>query len=369
MLPSAQLASDRFALELGARVDDRGGAADVAIIGAGYWGQNLVRVVLSLGRLRVVCDTDEAVRDRVASAHPGVKTTASLEEVLADPGVRAVMVIVPAVHHAAVARQALEAGKHVYVEKPLALSVEDGRALVDLADARSRQLMVGHLLLYHPCVRWAKAALDGGELGRALYLSSQRTNLGKVRTDENAMWSLAPHDVSVALYLLGTSPSEVAAHGFSYLQPERGIEDVVFLTLRFPGGEGAQIHVSWLDPHKKRALTIVGTRKMLTFDDVAATEKVRVYDKGVDRAEPATEAAEYASYGDLLTLRSGDILTPRIPMREPLRAQCEAFLEAIDTGTRPLADGRSGLEVLRVLAAGQRSLERGGRPIPLEEIS
>jgi len=344
-------------------------AMDVAIIGAGYWGQNLVRVVSSLGRLRVVCDTDPTVRERVARAYPSVRTTASLDDALGDPGVRAVMVIVPAVHHAAVARQGLEAGKHVYVEKPLALSVEDGQSLVELAARRGRQLMVGHLLLYHPCVQWAKAALDAGELGRALYLSSQRTNLGKVRTDENAMWSLAPHDVSVALHLLGGSPTEVAAHGFSYLQPERGIEDVVFLTLRFPGGEGAQIHVSWLDPHKKRALTIVGTRKMLTFDDVAATEKVRVYDKGVDRAQPAAEAAEYASYGDLLTLRSGDILVPHIPMREPLRALCEAFLDAVDTGATPLADGRSGLEVLRVLAAGQRSLESGGRPIPLQEIS
>jgi predicted dehydrogenase len=273
------------------------------------------------------------------------------------------MIAVPAVDHHAVAARVLDAGKHAYVEKPIALSVVDGEDLVRRARAGGLQLMVGHLLLYHPCVRWAKAAIDRGELGEVLYLSSVRVNLGKVRSDENAMWSLAPHDISVAMHLLGEEPVAVAAQGFSYLQDARGIEDVVFLTLRFRDGRAAQIHVSWLDPHKERVLTVVGSRKMLTFDDMAASEKVRVYDKGVDRAEQPLDAPTYESYGDLLTLRQGDILIPRVPMREPLRTLCETFLAAVDRGTVPLSDGDNGVAVLRVLEAGQRSLAAGGAPV------
>ncbi|MGM0578683.1 MAG: Gfo/Idh/MocA family protein [Myxococcota bacterium] len=337
----------------------------VAVVGAGYWGQNLVRNMAQLERLAAVVDSSAAVRERMARLYPKTHVTGDLDEVLADPDVGAVMVVVPSSRHHDVARRALRADKHVYVEKPISLSVEEGEDLVRLAEERDRRLMVGHLLLYHPCVEWLKRRVDEGELGDILYLSSQRVNLGKVRSDENAMWSLAPHDVSVALHLLEESPTHVAAQGFSWIQQRQGIEDVVFLTLRFPDGRAAQIHVSWLDPQKKRFLSIVGTRKMATFDDMQASEKVRVLDKGVDGTEALDDAPSYESYGDLLTLRQGDILIPHIPMREPLRAQCEHFLHAVDTGARPLSDGRSGVEVLKVLRAGQQSLEAGGSPVAL----
>lgn len=340
------------------------GKAGVAVVGAGYWGQNLVRNVALLDRLAAVCDRSEAVRSRMARAWPKARVAAELAEVLDDPAVTAVMVAVPSSLHHEVAKAALLAGKHVYVEKPIALRVEDGEDLVRTADERGLALMVGHLLLYHPCVAWLKATIDRGDLGRVLYLTSQRVNLGKVRSDENAMWSLAPHDVSVALHLLGERPTHVAAQGFSYLQHKKGIEDVVFLTLRFADGRAAHVHVSWLDPHKRRQLTVVGSRKMATFDDMSP-EPIRVWDKGVDGLEALGQAPAYESWGELLSLREGDVLIPRVAMREPLRALCEHFVESCETGRRPLSDGRSGVEVLRVLAAGQRSLEEGGAPIPL----
>ena len=333
----------------------------VAVIGAGYWGKNLVRNMAQLESLVAVCDASEAVRTRIKAAHPGVSVVADLQEVLDNPKVDAVMVVVPSSAHFEVAERALLAGKHTYVEKPIAHGLAQAEALVALAEARDLRLMVGHLLLYHPCITWIKDAIDAGELGRVLYMTCQRVNLGKVRSDENAMWSLAPHDVSVVLHLLGESPCEVSAQGLTYLQTQSGIEDVVFVTLRYADGRAAHIHVSWLDPHKRRTLNVVGTKKMVCFDDMA-TEKIRVYDKGVAGLD---EAPDYASYGDLLTLRHGDVLAPHIPMREPLRAQCEHFLHSIVAQTRPLSDGHNGVDVLRVLDAAQRSLDQGGRPISL----
>ena len=335
----------------------------VAVIGAGYWGKNLVRNMAQLESLVAVCDASEAVRERVSASYPGVTVSENLEAVLDNPKVDAVMVAVPSSAHFEVAKAALLAGKHTYVEKPIAHALDRAEELVALADERELRLMVGHLLLYHPCIAWMKEAIDSGELGRVLYMTCQRVNLGKVRSDENAMWSLAPHDVSVVLHLLGESPSEVSAQGLTYLQTNKGIADVVFMTLRYGDGRAAHIHVSWLDPHKRRTLNVVGTKKMVCFDDMA-TEKIRVFDKGVTGLDTAPE---YASYGDLLTLRHGDILAPHIPMREPLRAQCEHFLRSITERTRPLSDGRNGVDVLRVLDAAQRSLDQGGSPVSLGE--
>lgn len=338
---------------------------DIAVVGAGYWGQNLVRNMAGLGRLVAVCDESPAVRSRMAALYPGVSVYEDLDGVLADGRVAGVMLAVPSGRHFSLARRTLAAGRHTYVEKPISLSVSDGEALVRLAEEQDRRLMVGHLLLYHPCVSWLKQTIADGDLGRVLYLNMVRVNLGKVRHDENAMWSLAPHDISVALHLLGQVPTHVAAQGFCWLQPRTGIEDVVFLTLRFADGMAAQIHVSWLDPHKKRQLTVVGSRKMVHFDDVRAAEKIRVLDKGVDGADSLEQAQPYESYADLLTLRQGDIWIPHIPMREPLRALCEDFLRAVDTGSQPLTHGASGVEVLKVLQAGQQSLQAGGVPVAL----
>lgn len=341
----------------------------VAVVGAGYWGKNLVRNMAQLERLGAVVDSDPATRDRMTRLYPGVAVTDDLDAVLTDPSIAGVMVIVPSSQHHSVARRALLAGKHTYVEKPIALSVEDGQDLVRLAADRGLKLMVGHLLLYHPCVSWLKDRIDQGDLGDVLYMHARRVNLGKVRQDENAMWSLAPHDISVVLHLLGERPVTVSAQGLCYLQPSADIHDVVFLTLRFADGRAAQIHVSWLDPHKERQLTVVGSRKMVTFDDMAPAEKIRVWDKGVDGAEGLNAAPEYASYGDLLTIRQGDIHIPKVTMREPLRALCEHFLSCIASGDDPLTDGSSGVEVLEVLQAGQQSLQAGGAPVALSTRS
>ena len=217
--------------------------------------------------------------------------------------------------------------------------------------------MVGHLLLYHPAVRYLKGMVERGELGDLFYIYSQRVNLGKVRRDENALWSFAPHDLSVILHLLGQEPIDVVARGSAFLQGS--VEDVVFVDLRFPDGKLAHVHVSWLDPHKLRKFTVVGSRKMVVFDDMEASEKVKIYDKGVDRA------GEVVSYGDALTVRSGDILIPKISLQEPLRLECQHFVECVREHKAPLTDGTSGLQVVRVLAAAQASLEQGGTPVRL----
>lgn len=324
-----------------------------AVVGCGYWGKNLVRTFNRLSDLRCCCDSHNDVRARTASAYPSVKVTADYDVVLADPAVDAVVLATPAATHAPMAMAALRAGKHVFVEKPLALNVADAEGMVHEAEASGRILMVGHLLEYHPVVGYIKQMIDSGELGEVYYAYAQRVNLGKVRSQENALWSLAPHDISMILRLMGEEPIRVAAAGQAFLQP--GVEDVVLLTLGFPSGRNAHIHVSWLDPHRERRLTVVGSRKMVVFDDVAQNEKLRVYDKGVDR--PRTEAAPYETYADLVQLREGDILIPRVPASEPLAVECAAFLRAVETGEAPLTDGSSGLAVVRVLESAQRSLE------------
>jgi predicted dehydrogenase len=325
-----------------------------AVVGCGYWGKNLVRNFHRLSDLRLCCDSSDRVRVSISAAYPDVQVTAEYHVVLADPAVQAVILATPAAFHAVMVLQALKAGKHVFVEKPLALNAADARAMVEAAVEAERILMVGHLLEYHPAINYIKSMIDSGDLGDVYYLYSQRLNLGKVRSDENALWSLAPHDVSVALYLLGEEPETVEATGQAFLQP--GVEDVTFVTLRFASGRVAHIHVSWLDPHKKRSLTVVGSRRMVVFDDMEPQEKIKVYDKGVDRG--ASEAAEYDSYADLLQLRDGDIVIPRLALSEPLAVECSEFLKAVDTGIPPRSDGHDGLRVVRTLEAAQAALDR-----------
>jgi predicted dehydrogenase len=331
----------------------------IAVVGTGDWGANLVRNFAALpgARLTMLCDADPQRLAKAAKAAPQAKAVADVAEVADSPDVQAAVVAASAVSHYPLARTLLEAGKDVFVEKPLALRVDHAEELVSLARERQRVLMVGHLLLHHPAVRWLKDMLRRGDLGEVLYLYSQRVNLGKVRRDENALWSFAPHDLSVALHLLDAEPIDVAARGAAFVQP--GIEDVVFLHLRFPGGTMAHVHVSWLDPHKLRKFTVVGTKKMVVFDDMEASEKIRVYDKGVDRG------GQIVGYGDALTVRSGDIVIPSVPLQEPLRLECLHFVECVRDRRAPLSDGAGGLAVVRVLAAAQASLEAGGVPVPV----
>jgi predicted dehydrogenase len=332
----------------------------VAVVGAGGWGKNHVRNYSAMPEadLRYVCDRDEGIRRAMSALYPNVAAVADLQVVLDDAAVSAIVVATHAPSHFEVAEAALRARKDVFVEKPLCLSGDEAATLCELAERGGRILMVGHLLLYHPAVERLKGLVDDGELGDVLYVYAQRVNLGVVRRDENAWWSLAPHDISVANYLFGASPESVSATGSSYLQSERGIEDVVFATLHYPGRRMAHIHVSWLDPHKTRKLTVVGDRKMAVFDDTSPDQKLAVFDKGVE--PPAT-----LSYEEGVRIRTGDILIPALKMAEPLRRECLAFLDAVRTRKAPIADGESGLHVVRALEGGSASLAQGGARIEL----
>jgi len=331
---------------------------NVGVVGMNYWGPNLARNFDRLEgcRLAWVCDRDEAVLDRHRAAYPGSTFTTDLDDLLRDDDLDAVVVATPVPTHAPLARRVLEAGKDVFVEKPLALTGDDANALVALADAGDRVLMVDHLLVYHPAVAKLKELVDEGRLGRVFYLYGNRQNLGIVRPDENALWSLGPHDISVMLHLVGERPSEVSATGESYLQP--GVEDVVFGRIRFPSGVIGHLHLSWLDPHKMRKMTVIGSERMVVFDDMETERKVTVYDKG---PIPRTE-----TYGEYIQVRSGDIHIPKIPAAEPLRIVCERFVRAVRDREPTPSDGPAGATVVEVLEAMSRSLADSGRPVALE---
>src|SRR5947209_1987718 len=324
-----------------------------AVVGLGYWGPNLARNFSAIPgcELAWLCDASEEARARAGAAFPRARLTGALEDVLADSSLDAVALATPVATHAELATRVLEAGKHCFVEKPLAQSVADAERAVAAAEAAGRVLMVGHLLEYHPGVQRLKQLTDSGELGdRIYYIYGNRLNLGKLRADENALWSLGAHDVSVVLYLADEEPWEVIAHGESYVQD--GVEDVVFCFLRFPSGLSAHLHLSWLDPHKERRFTVVGSRRMATFDDMALEGKLQVFDKGFDE--------DARGYGEYIT-RSGEIFCPQIANVEPLRVECEHFVSCVAHGERPRSDGDSGLRVVRVLEQLQESLAAGRR--------
>ncbi len=328
----------------------------VGVIGSGAWGRNHVRTVAGLAdaELAAVCDTDPKTRERVARQYPGTLVTDDLGALLERCD--AVIVASPAGTHAAMARRCIEAGKPCLVEKPFALSVRDAEAVAALGVERKVPVLAGHLLIFHAAVERLRTLVQGGELGKIFYLYGLRVNLGQVRQDENALWSFGPHDVSVALHLLGETPVRVAAQGKSYLQPK--IEDVVFLTMEFASGVLAHVQLSWLDPHKERKLTVVGAKQMVVFDDMEPREKLRIYDKGVDRPP------EYGSFGESLAIREGDIFVPRIPTVEPLAAELAHFVRVARGGEspRPGAGAEDGVRVVRVLEAASRSLASRGAP-------
>jgi len=333
----------------------------LAQVGTGDWGANLVRNFASLPecKLALLCDTDPARLARAAKAAPLARTTTDPEEVAKDGTIEAVAIAASAVTHYKLAKRYLEAGKDVYVEKPMTLRAAEAAELVRLAEEKGRILMVGHLLLYHPAVLKLAGLLRAGELGELHYIYAQRTNLGKVRPDENALWSFAPHDIAVILHLLGEAPLDVSARGEAFLQP--GIHDVVFLYLRFPRGHLGHVHVSWLDPHKVRRFTVVGSRKMAVLDDTEATEKLRIYDKGVG-------GGSVVDYARSLNVSSGDIWIPQLEGGEPLTVECRHFLECVRTRQKPRTDGAHGLEVIRVLEAASKSLASGGMPVRLDSL-
>ena len=321
----------------------------IGVAGLGYWGPNLARNFAALPgcELAWCCDADPAARERVGRQFPGATPTADLNDLLSDPALDAVVLATPVPTHAELAVAVLDAGKHCFVEKPLAQSVADAQRAVDAAARADRILMVGHLLEYHPGVRALKELSDSGELGeQVFYIYGNRLNLGKLRADENALWSLGAHDVSVVLALAQEEPVEVSAHGASYVR--EGVEDVVFCFLRFGSGLVAHLHLSWLDPHKERRFTVVGSRRMATFDDMAIERKLTVYDKGFDE--------DARTYGEYIT-RSGGSFSPQIANVEPLRVECEHFVQCVRERATPRSDGLSGLRVVRVLEGLQRSLD------------
>jgi len=320
------------------------GKLRVGQVGLGYWGRNLARVFDDVADLTWLCDTSEALREEFALRHPNGHLTGDFDEMLAAADVDAVVIATPVPTHYPLARAALEAGKHVFVEKPPAMRVEEMEELIAVAETRGLVLMPGHLLLYHPAVQKLKEVVDSGELGEVLVVYGNRQNLGKIRKDENALWSLGVHDLSVILYLIQEEIAEAAAHGHAFLN--EGVEDVVFCYLRFASGKIAHMHLSWLDPHKMRRLTVVGRDRMAVFDDMELDRKVTVYDKAPEQSVD--------TYGEWRT-RTGDIFSPKVSNTEPLKLECQHFVRLAQEGW----DGREmrdGLEVVRALELLTESL-------------
>lgn len=332
----------------------------MAIIGAGHWGPNLLRNFHNRQRSEVmwVVDRDPDRLAQVRERFPDVRTADDAAAALHDPQVDAVVVATPTSTHYPLAKAALELGKHVLVEKPIATEVRHGAELCALAAQQQRILLVGHVFVYNGAVRKVKQYLDAGELGRVFYVSMVRTNLGPIRVDVNAAWDLAAHDISIVNYWLDAEPLSVSAVGGTWINP--GIEDAVFATLRYPNGVLVNLHVSWLNPKKARDITVVGDRRMLTFDDMNLTEPVRIYDKQVteDRSRPAY-IDTFASFRS--GLRDGDIIIPKVALGEPLRMECEDFLDCITSGRAPIVGGAQGVAVVRALEAIQRSVQHQGR--------
>jgi UDP-2-acetamido-3-amino-2,3-dideoxy-glucuronate N-acetyltransferase len=323
----------------------------IAVIGCGYWGKNLVRNFAELESLHTICDVEEERLDHFRAQYEGIRTTQKISEVLNSEEISGLAIATPAETHFRLAREALMAGKDVFVEKPLSLQVSEGKELVDLASQKGRILMVGHVLEYHPAIIRLKEMVDGGNLGKINYIFSTRLNLGKIRTEENILWSFAPHDISVILLLLNEMPTQVSAQGGTYLHRE--IADVTMTTMTFAGGVKAHIFVSWLHPYKEQKLVIVGDQKMAVFDDVAPTDKLLLFSHRIDWIErvpvPKKEDAE---------------VIPIDPV-EPLGAECQHFLDCIESRRQPKTDGNNGLRVLEILECSQRSLENSGAVISL----
>jgi predicted dehydrogenase len=336
----------------------------IAQIGCGYWGPNLLRNFSQQKgcSVKYVVDPSEERRRYVDANFPQTKAVPDFERVLADDEVDATVIATPAGMHYEMARVSLSRGKHTFVEKPLALSSREAEDLIALAKRSHRVLMVGHTFLYNPAVQYLKRMIEAKELGEVYYVYAQRLNLGVIRSDVNALWNLAPHDISIICHLLNDNPVAVSAYGTDYLQP--GVEDVVFLQMVFKSKIRANVHVSWLDPNKIRRHTIVGSKKMVVYDDVA-DDKIAIYDKGFDRITQEHKMPFDTVVPNKLVNRVGDILLPKIDFKEPLKVEAAHFLDCIQNGKTPISDGENGKNVIRVLEAAQESMRNGSRVISL----
>jgi predicted dehydrogenase len=340
---------------------DGAGVTVVGIIGCGYWGPNLLRNLsqLPISKVKYCCDLDDARLNHMKALYPQVTTTKRFQDLIEDEEVEAVAIATPVSTHYSLAKACLEGGKHVLVEKPLAGSIAEAEELNRIANEQDLILFAGHTFVYNAAVQKMKELVEAGELGETYYVSSVRVNLGLFQEDINVIWDLAPHDISILNYIFGREPVTVSTFARSYIRP--GIEDVAFLTLQYPHGVVAHIHVSWLDPCKIRRTTLVGSKKMLVYDDTSALEKIRVYDKGV------TIQPHYDTFGEFqLAYRFGDIIVPKINDVEPLKVECIHFIECIRDGTQPNSNGKAGLSVVKVVERACESAKLGGAPLALE---
>lgn len=337
----------------------------IAQIGVGAWGKNLLRNFHALPETELtwICDSRREILDSIAASYPGVSLTQDPEVLFSSKDVDAIVVATETPGHFKLAKRALESGKHVFVEKPMAQTASEALELQKLAKHNDLKLMVGHILLYHPAFEYVRDLIHTGALGEIYYIYCVRVNLGIVRSSENAFDSLAPHDISIALDFLGDNAVAVSSQGQAYLQP--GNEDVVFATIYFADGKLAHLHTSWLDPHKIRKVTVVGSKKMAVIDDVEGVEKVRLYDKGVDVTADEIVGIESTpvDYATAMTVRSGEITIPKIQIKEPLRNECEHFVQTILSDSTPLSDGGNGVRVVQILEAARTSMSRGGEKV------
>ncbi len=335
----------------------------IAVIGCGYWGPNLVRNFVQSNKVQelICCDLDQKRLDRMKNLYPSVKLLSDYKELLKMPDLDGVAIVTPVKTHHPLAKEFLQQGKHVFIEKPLTHSYETALELVKLAEEKQKVLMVGHTFEYTAAVNKVKNIIEGGELGKILYISCVRVNLGLFQPDINVVWDLAPHDISIIMYVLGETPVSVNSQGKAHFKP--GIEDVATTTLNFKNGLVAFVHNSWLDPNKIRRTTVVGTRRMLVYDDIEPQEKIKIYDKGVEVPPYYDTYAEFH-----FSYRYGDIHSPRIEDYEPLKKECEHFIACAQNGKCPLTDGYSGLRVVSILEAANKSLKQKGKAVPIQGL-
>ena len=336
---------------------------NVGVIGCGYWGPNLIRNFTQLkdSKVTICADLDKGRLEHMKSLYPALETTTDHIRILQRDDVDAIVIATPPETHHKFAIESLNAGKHVFVEKPLALSGEESGEMTDTAEKLGLTLMTGHTFVYTAAVNKIKEVIDSGELGEIYYVSTERVNLGLFQENINVVWDLAPHDVSILNYILGAMPESVSANAQTYIR--KGVEDVAFLTFRYPNSVLAHVHVSWLNPNKIRCTTVVGSKKMLVYDDISSLEKIRIYDKGV------TVQPHYDTFGEFhLSYRFGDIFIPKLDDSEPLKVECQHFIDCINNGKAPRSSGRDGHNVVRVLEASIQSIREEGKMITVAPV-
>lgn len=337
----------------------------LAIIGAGHWGPNLIRNFYDDSRVELVaiCDADKARASSVAAKYKNLQTTTQMREIATNPNVDAVAICTPTVTHYEIAKLCLENGKHLFIEKPMATTSSECESLIDLARLKQRKLMVGHVFLFNPAVQYVKRLIENEELGELIYIYGKRVNLGPVRKDVNALWDLAPHDIAIFNYWLGDSPLTAHTTGIEHLNPP--LHDVVFTSLKYPKNVMASLHVSWLDPRKIRQITLVGSKKMVVFDDLDPVGPIHIYDKRITHRadQPVTDSIQAFK----AVVQEGDLVIPKIPIGEPLKNECKAFVDYILENKTPISTGENGLEVVRVLEAATRSLESRGIEVSVRD--